>query len=113
MDFPVTAEFAASANAAQLHDEARGDSPEWPASFVQTDDEWVYRVDERDDVTIDARAVQAALDSHVPAAPPPDPDDALRAAIEAATDFGSLKAALLGSKPGQAARVAGRSKNGE
>ena len=128
MDFPVTAEFVGSANAGQLHDEAKGDSPEWPASFVVLDDgSMVYRVDDsdeyveddadgnpvertrpRDDVTIDADAVRSALAGHVPAAPTAEPDDALRTAIEAATDLVSLKAALLGSTTGLTARVAGR-----
>lgn len=60
---------------------------------------------------LDVDVVQAVIDSHVPTAPPTDPDDDLRAAIEAATDFASLKAALLGSKPSHAARVAARSKD--
>lgn len=92
MEFPVTAEFVDTANAGQLHDEARGDSPEWPASFASVDGGWVYRVDDTDEyveddgdgnpiectrpragVTIDVAHVQAALDNHVPAWPEPEP----------------------------------------
>ena len=91
MDFPVTDEFAASANAGQLHDECRGDSPEWPASFVPNEDGWVYRVDERDDVTIDALTVQAALDGHVPEPPPPTTEELLAQAL---TRIETLEAAV-------------------
>jgi hypothetical protein len=110
-DFPVTEDFARSANAAQLHDEARGTVPagEWPACFAKTEAGWVYRVD-RD--TVDGAAVQAALDAHVPA-PPPSPDDDLAARIQAVHDdpnvsagVKKLTAALLGLN-GEAA-VAGR-----
>ena len=92
MDFPVTAEFVDTANPSQLHDEARGDSPEWPASFIETDTGWVYRVYDTDEyveddedgnpvdctrpregVVIDAQHVQAALDGHVPVWPEPEP----------------------------------------
>lgn len=66
MDFAVTETFVRSANAAQLHEEARGTKKSWPASFTVVDGQWVYRVD-RDD--IDPAAVQAALDAHTP-----DPD---------------------------------------
>ena len=72
MDFPVTAEFVATANAAQLHDECRGKSADWPASFVQIDGAWVYRVDDADDddrdVVVVDDLVKAALASHVPVA---------------------------------------------
>lgn len=122
MDFPVTAEFVATANAAQLHAEARGVSPAWPASFVQTvpddDSSWVYRIDDTDeyveddpetgepvectrqraDVAVDVEAVQAALDGHVPAVPQTTAErvDALP---DPTTDFPGFKtglAALLG-----------------
>lgn len=63
MDFPVTEAFVESANATQLHSEAKGAKQNWPASFTQVDGQWVYRVD-RDD--IDAAFVQAAIDNHVP-----------------------------------------------
>lgn len=67
MDFSVTAAFVETANAAQIHEEARGTMKNWPASFVEVEpDEWVYRVDRED---IDAAFVQKALDKHVP-----DPD---------------------------------------
>lgn len=66
MDFPVTETFKDTANVAQLHDEARRSKQVWPASLVQTENGWVYRVD-RDD--IDTTVVQAALDAHTP-----DPD---------------------------------------
>lgn len=95
MDFPVSAEFVATANACQLHTAARGESPEWPASFVELEDgSWVYRVDDTDeyveddeagnpversrprgDVVIDVAAVQAAIDAHDPADAPHVPMD--------------------------------------
>lgn len=59
---PVSAEFVAAANAAQLASEA-GDGGEWPACFRETDDGWVYEV-QRDDV--DEAGVQAAIGSHRP-----------------------------------------------
>lgn len=91
----VTADFVRSANAGQLHDEARGARKSWPASFVEKPDgSWVYRVD-RDDV--EEASVQGAVDAHVPVAPP-DPDDEFRTAIEAATSIADLKAALLGTQ---------------
>ena len=67
-DFLVDEVFVATANAVQLHDEARGDvsAEEWSASFTFVDGRWVYRVD-RDDV--DRGAVEAAIAAHVP-----DPD---------------------------------------
>jgi hypothetical protein len=78
VEVPVTAAFVESANAAQLHDEARGAEVEWPASFVEREDgSWVYRVD-RDDV--DADAIRAAVDGHAPVFAP-DPDDELDAAL--------------------------------
>lgn len=40
--------------------------------------------------------------------PEPDPDDALSAAIEAATTLAELKTALLGSAPDARARAAGK-----
>lgn len=62
-------------------------------------------VEEEEQREADALAVQQAIEAA------PDPDDELRKEIEAATDVASLKAALLGSKPGQVARVAGRRKD--
>lgn len=78
MDFPVTTQFAQTANPVQLHAEARGAKQNWPASFVQADGGWRYRVD-RDD--IDRAAVQAALDAHTPDPEygQPDEDRQLRA----------------------------------
>lgn len=93
MDFPVSAEFAATANPEQLHADARGDSPEWPAAFVVREDgSWAYRINDVDqyvvtgedgepvactrpraDVVIDADVVQAAIDNHVPVWPDPEP----------------------------------------
>ena len=91
MDFPVSDEFVASANAGQLHDEARGGSPEWPASFVRLEDGWVYRVDEREGVTVDAAAVAAALKAHVPVMPaPPTPAEKLAAAGLSVEDLKAL-----------------------
>lgn len=60
---------------------------------------------------VTAEQLQAALAAHTPP-DTVDPDDELRAQIEAATTVADLKAALLGTKPGQVARVAGRSKDG-
>lgn len=62
-DFPVDESFVSSANAAQLHDEARGSLVKWPASFTYVNGAWVYRV-ERDDV--DAAKVAAAISNHTP-----------------------------------------------
>lgn len=81
MDFPVPAGVVMHPDAGQVHDSARGDSPAWPASFVQLGpDEWVYRVDDseeyqadvegapvpmtrdRPDVVVDEATVRAALD---------------------------------------------------
>jgi hypothetical protein len=112
-DFPVTVDFVQSANARQLHDEARGATESWPASFVQTDSGWVYRVERGD---VNQASVRAALDAHLPA-PNPDPDADLAAsinavdtskiadaAVKAAVD--ALKAALVGK--GKPAAVSGR-----
>lgn len=79
-DFPASEEFVQTANASQLHDEARGANTEWPASFVQTDDGWVYRIDDRDEVTVDVGHVEAALASHQPVVPEPAPTLAERLA---------------------------------
>lgn len=73
------------------------------------DGTWEVEVPDTTDQQVEAAVSSIVYDASVGAT---DPDDALRAAIESATDFASLKAALLGTKPGQAARVAGRPKNG-
>jgi hypothetical protein len=64
-DVPVDESFVKTANAGQLHDEARGQRTKWPASFTSPDggQTWVYRVD-RDDV--DSAAVAAAIAAHTP-----------------------------------------------
>lgn len=62
-DFPVTEDFVRTANAVQLHDEARGNATEWPASFTYVDGGWVYRVERAD---VNADAVRAALRNHIP-----------------------------------------------
>lgn len=62
-DFPVSEEFVRSANAAQLHDEARGTLRNWPASFTHDGGRWVYRVERED---IDAAKVAAAIKAHTP-----------------------------------------------
>lgn len=72
-DFPVSETFVETANAVQLHDEARGANTEWPASFVQIDGGWAYRVDDRPDVTVDVEHVAAALANHVPVPPVAEP----------------------------------------
>lgn len=111
MDFPVTAEFAATANAGQLHAECRGASVEWPASFVDTGNDWVYRIvdvdhylddegepQERpvDGVVVDVQAVEAALAAHVPewvpSATPEEKIAELEDAVSTLTDlvFGLL-----------------------
>lgn len=70
-DFPITEQFARTANTAQLHKEARGTNSEWPASFVELKDEdtdttsWVYRID-LDESEVDKAKVEAALTNHVP-----------------------------------------------
>lgn len=69
-DFPVDAAFVESANAAQLHDEARGSyAPEdWPASLTSPDEgeTWVYRV-QRDDLSRSEKAkVTKAIAAHKP-----------------------------------------------
>lgn len=58
---------------------------------------------------VTADRLAAAVAAHAPSLPV-DADESLRAEIEKATTVAELKAALLGSKPGQAARVAGRPK---
>lgn len=93
MDFPVTAEFAAAANAGQLHAEARGASVEWPASFVDTGDGWVYRVDDGDDVTIDEPTVAAAIANHTPPDTTPLPPDGVDAALKAVKGIYTLQEA--------------------
>lgn len=65
MDFPVSETFIRSANAAQLHAEARGSVPanEWAASFTFINGSWVYRVMRAD---VDSAAVAAAIAAHIP-----------------------------------------------
>lgn len=102
MDFAVTEQFAATAAPLQLHAEARGTSADWPAAFVQQDDgTWVYRVEEREGVTIDTNAVEAAIASHAPQQVA-TPDEALHGALEraratanGASTVAALKGALL------------------
>lgn len=62
----------------------------------------------------DEAAIQSVVDAHdpTPPEPPPDPEDELAAAIEAATDMESLKAALLG-KNAKVAAAARRVKDTE
>lgn len=62
-DFPVTEEFVRAANAAQLHDEARGSTVKWPASFTYVNGSWVYRVGREG---VDAAKVTAAIEAHIP-----------------------------------------------
>lgn len=66
MDFPVTEAFIATANAGQLHDEARGTAKNWPASFTLVDGQWVYRVDLDDLAPADAAKVADAIAAHTP-----------------------------------------------
>jgi hypothetical protein len=59
------------------------------ASFVHTEDGWVYRVDEGDDVTIDRAHVEAAIATHVPVFPPLP-----ATADEIAEEFAAYKATM-------------------
>lgn len=88
---PVSAEFVETANPRQLHDEADVEG----GSFLETSDGWMFQAE-----VGDADRMRAAVDNHVPEPYPTDPNDDLRAAIEAARTIIELKDALLGkSRP--------------
>lgn len=87
----LTVPAPAALNGDTLEDEL--DAAGVPASVTLVGDEL------RIDAPESARStVEQVVQAHVPPAPPPNPDEEFRKAVEAATDLAGLKAALLGSK---------------